>query len=259
VFRSLKFAVTLGLCCATATAEAGLLTKLNEGQNLTISAIGTSLTATGYSYWFGQMGDWLNSQYPGKVTLADCAVCGSASKYTATYTSPDSGLDVQLGNALSHNPDAVFIEFAMNDAFPDYQISQQMSKDNLQTMIDEINAYGALHHKSVDIIVQTMNNAPYADRPYLAAYYQGYRDVAATNGLLLIDNYVNWLNLFVHDAATWHSYLPDGVHPNALGSQNVILPAIEMALTNQVPEPSCLALLVCGVVGASVYAWRKRR
>jgi lysophospholipase L1-like esterase len=257
--RLLKTGIALGLCFVATTTEAAILAKLNEGQSLTISAIGTSLTATGYSYWFDQMGDWLDSQYPGTVSLANCAVCASASKYTARYTSPDSGLDVQLGNALSHNPDAVFIEFAMNDAYPQYGISQRMSKDNLQAMIDQINAWGTTHGKSVDIILQTMNNAIYVDRPNLVAYYQGYRDVAAANELLLVDNYVNWLNVYVKDFARWQSYVPDNVHPNALGSQNVILPAIERALTSQVPEPSGLAMLIGGMVELLAYVWRRRR
>ena len=232
--------------------------RLNRGENLTIAAIGTSLTVI--TPWFGQMGTWLNTQYPGKVTLFNEAVSGSASKYTPTYTSPDSGLDVQLGKALAQNPDAIFIEFAVNDAYPPYGISVQMSKDNLQAMIDQINAWGASHGKTVDIVVQTMNNlSPSSVNPDLPSYYQGYRDVTAANdGVLLIDHCPDWVDLYQNQPATWQSYVPDGVHPNALGAQNIIVPAIERALNGQVPEPGATTLLATGLLFRLAHVWRKR-
>jgi lysophospholipase L1-like esterase len=221
---------------------------------MTITAIGTSLTNASFGSWFGQMGAWLESEYPSQVTLFNEAIPSSASKYTTTYTSPGSGLDVQLANALAHNPDAVFIEFGMNDAYTPYGISVQMSKDNLQAMIDQIHTWASSRSKSVDIVIQTMNNDGGSSlRPNLAAYYQGYRDVATANGLLLIDNYANWMNLYQTDATTWRSYVPDGVHPNALGTEKIILPEIERALMSQVPEPSTIAILLsAAIVVASV-------
>ena len=217
------------LCAATA-AQGAVLTRLNQGESLTISAIGTSYTGNYYdpvnqvsvpSTWFPRVGAWLNSLYPGQVTLDNEGIGGAASKYTATYSAVNgqSGLDYQLPLALAHNPDVVFIEFATNDAYQPYGISLQDSKNNLQTMIDQIHAYAAGRHKQVDIIVQTMANMigdNAAWRPDLATYYQGYRDVAAANGLLLIDNYVNWLNLYNSDPATWSSYMNCDVHPNDL-------------------------------------------
>lgn len=246
----LRISFALGLWLVAASGQAAILSKLNDGQSLTIAALGTSLTDASYSAWFGQMGDWLNSQYPGKVTLDNEGIGGSNSF---------SGLSPQLPNALAHNPDAIFIEFAVNDAWTSYDISPQTSKANLQTMIDEIRTWSADNHKSVDIIVQTMNNDPSSsNRPNLASYYQGYRDVAAANGLLLIDNYPNWVNLYNSDPATWHSYVPDGIHPIALGSQNVIIPEIQRMLNGQVPEPSGLVLAVTGIFAWMAYQRHKR-
>ena len=127
-------------------------------------------------------------------------------------------------------------------------------------MIDTINAWAVGKSKSVDIVIQTTNNDPYSGaRPNLASYYQGYRDVAAADGLLLIDNYPNWINLYNTDPTTWNNYVSDGIHPDALGVQNVIMPQVELALNSQVPEPGTLALLIAGLTGLLAYAWRKRR
>ena len=133
-----------------------------------------------------------------------------ASSNTAWFASDISGLGVQLPAALTHNPDAVFIEFAINDASTDVKITPAESKQNLQTMIDRINAWAATKDKSVDIIIQTMSNDPLSGlRPDLASYEQGYRDVAKANGLLLIDHYPTWVNLYSNDPTTWHEYVPD--------------------------------------------------
>lgn len=265
----------VSIVCAEVAAQAAILPRLDRGDSLTISAIGTSFT--GYywdpvnqvsepSTWFSRTGAWLDALYPGKVTLYNEGIGGAASKYTPTYSAVNgqSGLDYQLDRALAHNPDVVFIEFAANDAYVPYGISKQMSKDNLQTMIDRINGYAAGRHKQVDIIIQTMANFAgqhAAARPEIADYYQGYRDVAAANGLLLVDNYVNWVKLYDSEAdhATWNSYMNCGVHPNDLGAERVIVPEVQRALLNQAPEPTGMVLLVTGLLGVVAYVWRSRR
>lgn len=228
-------------------AEGAVLPRLEQGEKLTICAIGTSVTGSYWdpankvsvpSAWFPLLGKWLNSLYPEQVTIHNEGIGGAASKFTPTYANGNggSGLDVQLDRALAHNPDVLFIEFAVNDAYHKYGISKQASKDNLQEMIDRTRAWAAKHNKSVEIVVQTMNNITHeGDRPEEAAYYQGYRDVAKANGLLLIDHYRNWLKLYdsEEDHATWKSNVPDGAHPNEKGAQIVILPEIQKVLKNQ--------------------------
>ena len=68
--------------------------------------------------------------------------------------------------------------------------------------------------------MQTMNNpidGHLTVRSEIAAYYQVARAVAAAQGLLLVDHYPNWLNLYNSDPTTWGSYVPDGIHPNSTG------------------------------------------
>jgi len=255
--------IVLLACCLgcwlwlPAAGGAAIITRLENGDALNIAAIGTSLTVACHGdNWFANIGVWLNGMYPGKVAMYNEAVRGSASKYTGSYTSPDSGLNVQLGKALAHNPDAIFIEFAMNDAYAPYAITQTASKANLQEMIDRINAWADTNGKSVDIVLQTTNNVTTTDRPDLARYYQGYRDVAASNGLLLIDHYPIWNGLYQTDPTTWLTYMDDQVHPNGLGEAEIILPGIKEALLNQVPEPSSFYMFASGAVVALYCAWR---
>lgn len=256
----------LGICLLANNLQAKIIPRLQSGENLTITAIGTSLTAGGA--WLGQMANWMNTTFPGQVTVHNCGIGASASQNTSTYTAPTSGLGVQLGNALATNPDAIFIEFAMNDAYAPYGISQQASRENLQTMINLINIWASDNKKKVDIIIQTMNNAAdingYAEgsaRPQLADYYGGYRSVAAANHLLLIDHYPNWMNLYNSESnhATWLSYTDVyGVHPNVSGTQQVVLPTIQGALMSEAPEPQSAILAAIGLLLLAAYGWRRR-
>ena len=64
------------------------------------------------------------------------------------------------------------------------------------------------------------------------------RDVAAVNGLLLIDHYPDWVKLYNSepDHATWNRYMSNDIHPNELGAKEVILPEIERALKQQASQ-----------------------
>ena len=250
--RVLLIPLAICLWCGASIAEGAILARLKAGEKLTICAIGTSVTGDYYdpekktgvpSAWFPKLGKWLDELYPGQATLFNEGIGGAASKYTYTYTKDNgaSGHDFQLDRAFAHDPDVLFVEFACNDAYLGYGISRQMSKDNLQEMVGRARAWAASHDKKLEIVVQTMNNNTHAgQRPDLEDYYQGYRDVVRANGLLLIDHYPNWLKLYNSepDHATWKTYVPDGIHPIAIGAEHVILPEIQGALKDQFREPA---------------------
>ena len=236
-------------------ARGAILPRLKNGENLKIAAIGTSLTDKEFNKghgWFEQAGAWLNGlPYTGKVLLANRAVCGSASRTDTTTTGSKDGFH-QLDEVLANdNPDAVFIEFGINDAYTAYHISEEESREHLQKMIDQIRLWAGRQNqgrgKAVDIVVQTMNNctgAEAAKRPHLADYYQGYRRVALGNsGVLFIDNYSNWLALYKSQTnhATWESYSPDTIHPNGDGVREIILPSLQKALQGQLNAPELIA------------------
>ena len=251
---------------STAMADQGvIISRLENGENLTVAAIGTSLTdASVYApNWFAQMGAWLSTTYPGQVTLSDRAVSGTCSVNLPQFGRPYGG-PWQLGQVLANdNPDAIFIEFAINDAYKPFNISPADSAKNLGALIDQIRTWASKNSKTVDIIVQTMNNTgpSYVAESDTGPYYKAWREEAAKNGVLLIDHEPNWIALYNSEAdhATWKSYIPDDIHPNTIGATTVILPEIQRVLTSQVPESSFLRLScpsLLGLIGYAMCKWR---
>jgi len=245
--RLLQLALATALIWIPSTAWGAILERLKNGENLTVTAIGTSLTAVNWGYWFQPTGDWLNGQgFPGKVTLANRAECGSASRHEPGTPDYRDGMNQLADMLVKDNPDAVFIEFGINDAYLQYKISKQASRANLQSMIDQIRVWAAKQNqgkgKNVEIVVQTMNNCVHVhadQRPELTQYYQGYREIAQANkGVLFIDTYHKWLDLYNSqpDHATWNSYVPDGIHPNAEGAKGIIVPSVQQALQGQLTK-----------------------
>jgi acyl-CoA thioesterase-1 len=239
---------TLALLAGGAQAAVSFYQEILDGESKTIVTMGTSLTNPNYSTWVGLTETWLKSEAPdpNNVTVVNVSRSGHNSEYARTS---------ELPNALSANPDVVFIEFGINDAYTaysdPYNISPARAKENLNFFIDELEA----QNSAVDIVLMTMNNVGNpGPRPNLDAYYQNYRDVAEDRGLLLIDHHANWVDLYNNDLTTWNSYDVGGTHPNLAGTTDVILPQIQASL--QVPEPSSLALLA---LGGLMIAGRRRR
>ena len=213
---------------ALQTEPSSLVAALSAGQPRKVVVYGTSLTAGGA--WVSQMNQWLSAKHPGLLTVINSGLSGKNSA---------EGLSQLQTKVLTHQPDTVFIEFAMNDAFlytdgtPQLTVAQAQS--NLNAMIDAIRA----QNPQTEIILQTMNtvwdspsgsNQSATLRPNLAAYYEMYRSVAATRGLMLIDHQPAWAALQQGDLATFKSYVPDGVHPGATGLSKVVLPLLKWKL-----------------------------
>ncbi len=218
-----------------ATAQdtpARFIAKLQAGEKITLVTLGTSLSA-GASGWPVAMKAWLDSDFPGQVTLFNHAVSGSASSVGPDGKPQNSGLDV-LPSALARKPHAIFIEFATNDAHQPYKISPDQSKANLGTLIDRI----LDARPDTEIIVQTMNSTidvpgrgnGATNRPNLAAYFEGYRDVARARKIRLVDHHPNWLALMERDREKFLSLVPDGLHPTPAGYREILLPELKRAL-----------------------------
>jgi lysophospholipase L1-like esterase len=206
------------------------LKKLAEGIPQTMVVYGTSLTEGGA--WVRLLQEWLQQTYPGALTLINSGMGGKAS---------NTALDNLESKVLSHRPDVVWMEFAMNDAYRgyteadrDHGITLEQSVRNLNGLLDRT----LEKNPDVEIILQIMNtvwDAPSGFRaaslrPELAAYYQGYRDVAQMRGLLLIDHQPEWLAVQARSPETYRDYMPDGVHPNELGEQTILFPLIQSSL-----------------------------
>lgn len=219
--------------------QGAILPRLANGEKLHIAAIGTSLTdAHNAGNWFAQMAAWLSANYPAQLTFSNRAVSGTASVDLPSFNRPHGGV-WQLEQVLANDdPDVVFIEFAINDAYKAFKMSPDDSAKSLQKLIDRIRTWADARKKTVEIVVQTMNNT---GESYVALendvgpYYEAWRKAAAANKVLLIDHYPNWLQLYNSEPnhATWRKYVNDDVHPTALGAAKVILPEIQRALKTQ--------------------------
>lgn len=99
----------------------------------------------------------------------------------------------------------------------------------LVNMIERLSAT----KKTCDVILMVMNppiNNHLAARPEIESYNQMVRDVAAERHLMLIDHYPDWQKILKADLKQYTALVPDGIHPNAEGCKQVILPNILRAL-----------------------------
>ena len=113
IYRNLLIVLSLfTLTCLADKKSAAFVEKLNAGQSQKIVIYGTSLTKVGA--WGGQLQVVLNQQFPGKAKVINGAQGGSNSVW---------GLKSLDEKVLKHNPDVVFIEFAINDSVVKRKVS----------------------------------------------------------------------------------------------------------------------------------------
>jgi lysophospholipase L1-like esterase len=176
--------------------------------------MGTSLTARlSATKWMNTLGSSLRLATPRPIQLYDFGVGGQASSY---------GVAIAPGVAKMR-PKAAVIEYGMNDAIPALGISVATFQNNLVSILQ------SFFTKSPDtrLFLMTMNPviAPGTSVvPNLAAYYQGLRDVAAAQGVGLIDNTPSW------GTPTASQMNADGVHPLPDYAAAVIVPNVSAAL-----------------------------
>ncbi|MBI9063414.1 MAG: SGNH/GDSL hydrolase family protein [Marinilabiliaceae bacterium] len=219
--------------------KAGFIQQLDQGAVVKIVALGTSLTG-GKWPWVDVMMEWLNECYPDQVRMENLGVGASASMTVPAmegnkYTWKRCGVD-RVQEAMVMNPDVVFIEFAVNDAYQPYQISVEQSRKNLESMISSLQSA----NPNVEIILQTMNvvidmpelnMAESSKRSKLPGYLKMYRKVAQENDLLLIDHYPNWKKFLKKEGRdAYIKVVTDGIHPNLEGYRKVVLPELKKVL-----------------------------
>jgi lysophospholipase L1-like esterase len=218
------------------TPKAKFIKKLKEGKKITIVTMGTSLTGGTWRWTDVMMSDWLDKDFPGQVTLYNEGIGASACIVGPGNNKSLSGLG-KLHDVIKHKPDVVFIEFAINDAYIDYHISLEDSKKYLNLFIDSI----LFANPNTEIILQTMNSVKddpkYGNhasaRPQISKYMQGYRDVAKSRNLILVDHYPNWEKLMNENPEKFDSLVPDRIHPQAEGYRQILLPELKIVLENK--------------------------
>ena len=201
-------------------AKLDFISALEEGKEQTIVCYGTSLTEQGY--WVAGLGEALNNRWPGKATVVNSGMSGKNSAV---------GLANVQDKVVSKSPDAVIIEFSMNDAADSLNTGKTPERAladaeaNLKEIINAIKTA----HPSCEIILQTMN--PYvkapgsnlSNRTGLEEHVNMYRRVAQEEGYLLIDNWPLWQQVLAQGEDKYLSLVPDGVHPGVFGSKRITL------------------------------------
>lgn len=203
-----------GLWAADGAPKSRFVQNLEAGRKQTLVAYGTSLTAIGA--WVDQLRAVLDQQFPGRARVVNGAQGGANS---------DWGRDKLEERVLAHKPDAVLIEFSVNDAVQSRKATPSHARENLENMIGRIRKV----NPECEVILQVMNppvGHTRTARPNLSAYDQMYREVARERGLRLIDHGPAWIALMKNDPARFMRYCPDLIHPTRDGSLEVSTPAV---------------------------------
>ena len=207
--------------CGMGQTTNKLVANLDANRPQVIVAYGTSLTEGGA--WVKQVGAALDSRYPHLATLVNSGGSGMWS---------DWGVQNLEARVIQKKPDAVFIEFCINDSVERFHCTVEHSRQNLETMIERI----LKGNPECEIILMTMtpgDGPKPGEKSYrkdIGQYNDMYRAVAKKHGLLLIDHYPNWKKLEAKDPNLFHQYVPDTIHPTAAGCSEVVTPVILKAL-----------------------------
>src|SRR4051812_28049069 len=102
-----------------AAEPAQLIKNLEAGKKQHLITYGTSLTHGGA--WVPQIKAILSKKYGDKITVTNGAQSGMWSKW---------GLEHLEERVLSKDPDTIFIEWAINDAFLKYETSVEQARKN---------------------------------------------------------------------------------------------------------------------------------
>lgn len=210
---------TILFCSMDAYSQSQLIRNLDKGKSQRIVVYGTSLSARPDG-WPAMLSDSLNAEYPGKVEVINSAKGAMWSTW---------GVENLQKRVLDKQPDAVLIEFGMNDAYLPYRTSLKASRLNLEYMIDRIKEM----YPTCEIILQVMNmpiREHKEQRPLVDDYYDMYRKVARKRKLLLIDHYEYWLPILEKGEQEFLKWAPDGIHPEEPAWQTYTVPYILKSL-----------------------------
>jgi lysophospholipase L1-like esterase len=202
-------ALAVGVLLAPAAEPAG------AAEPLTIVALGTSLTEG--SDWPQRLGRTLSACWSRPVRVEVVAGSGMTSNW---------GLE-QLGRVASLKPDIVLVEFAMNDANWRRFVTRKRSRANIVAIGRGIRdrVPGAKVFLMTTNVVHGLRGIM---RPTVDAHYGQYREIAAAEGLRLIDLAPKWAVL---PRDSLRRAVPDGVHPTPEAFARIAAPEIVSALS----------------------------
>jgi acyl-CoA thioesterase-1 len=181
------------------------INKLISGTPFTIVALGDSLTqgwmvSNGYIDFLKQM---LRVKFPeSRFKLINSGIPGDTA---------DSGLYRLTGDVLYYNPDCVFIQYALNDAFSGF--TEQQFKKNIKSIIEKIN-----ESADTDIILITSDYiGDNDDNRSVERYYQQLTVLGKDYRIPVVQVHEYWKKK-IADGIPFESLVQyDGVHPTEAG------------------------------------------
>jgi len=191
-----------------------LMRQLELGDSQKIVTYGTSLTAN--SAWPAGLQATLHERFHHQAKIVNSAGGGKDSRWGVANLS---------SRVLKEKPDAVFIEFAINDALAGSKLSLKESAANLGQMIRLIRE----RRPQCEVIVMVMNpptGEALEKRPNIRRYEEIYREVAKKESCRLIDFAPEWQRIITREPKRWRRYAPDGLHPTPQACDEVILPSL---------------------------------
>lgn len=179
-----------------------------------IGFFGTSLTWL--NYWEGLLINRLQAT-TGKFVRG----------YNMGINGADSGQGVSnVGIPMTPRPYIVTFEFSMNDCASNRSISRATAIANNTSIINSLKTVvpaSRIFAMTMNPVIGTIGDG--ALRTSIPDYYQDLRDLAASQGIGLIDNYPAWLTYGVDSTK-----IPDGIHPIQSACEAVVVPTMLSAL-----------------------------
>lgn len=181
------------------------INKLIDGTPVTIVALGDSLTQG----WMVSKGyiDFLREMLPiifpkSRFKLINSGIPGDTA---------DSGLSRLRWDVLHYNPDCVFIQYAINDAFSGF--TEQQFKSTIKGIIDKINENG-----DADIVLITSGYIGDSDdNRHVEGYYRQLEILGEDYGISVVLTHEYWKKK-IRDGMLFGSLVQyDGVHPTEEG------------------------------------------
>ena len=187
------------------TKPVNTIKKLLSGVPVVAVALGDSLTYgwmvdKGYLDFLGEM---IGEEFPdARFSLINCGMpAGTAS----------SGLNRLQRDVLSRNPDCVFVQFGLNDAFSGY--TPEEFRDNIEKIIREIK-----ENTDSDIVLVTsvcLENRK--DNTHVKKYYDQLEELADLYKLSLVKVHLYWENRISEGIRFSDLVQADRVHPVSHG------------------------------------------
>lgn len=221
-----KVFIGIFLFCTTmyySNAQPGFVKELSKGKPQTLIVYGTSITKMGNGQlWVNEVGKAINKKYNNKLNLYNSGASGQYSVW---------GLKNLQDSVLKRVPDAVIIEFAVNDAVDRFMLTPAQAKANTNEIIDKILEV----NPKADVILMLVAEHPLGEaakkRPDLASFNNNYREIAKERGLLLIDIASTFREVVDKSGVTeLKKYQGDGVHLTSRGALDIVLPGVLKAL-----------------------------